>query len=163
MKPRLLLTVIAVAALVIAGAAVIVLAANQPPQRPLTQYDSSYPKDSMSGPECPNIVTMYFKTDEAMTRAASRVEGDGRFYNTVQETKAQGYERFKKIFKDQPELVALAKPETLPASIMFSVDGSLSRSAVLSELRSTYASADVPDPCEFASRVPRPTATRPTR
>jgi hypothetical protein len=152
----LLLTVIAAAALVIAGAAVIILTANQPP-RPRQEYVSSYQPDV---PQCPNWVTMLFKTDEAMLQAAPQLERDTRFYDTVRETKAQNYERFKRTYADQPELIALAKVEAVPASVTFSMSTSSGRNTLLAELKNTYAPVDIQDPCEFqttTTTTPSPT------
>jgi hypothetical protein len=147
--------VIAAAALVIAGAAVIILTVNQPPESP-REYTNSYPTDI---PSCPNPVTMLFKTDEAMLQAAPQLERDTRFYDTIRETKAQNYERFKRTYADQPELIALTRVEAVPASVTFSMSTSSGRSTVLAELRSTYAPTDIQDPCEFQTT----TTTSPTR
>jgi hypothetical protein len=154
----MLLMVIAAAALAIAGAAVIILSANQPP-RPSPDY-SSYTAARSDEPSCTNPVTMTFKTDEAMLQAAPRLERDSRFYNTIRETKAQNYERFKRTFADQPELIALTKPESVPASMTIWMDASAGRRAMLAELRNTYATADVQDPCEITATT---TTTTPTR
>lgn len=157
MKPRLLLTVIAVAALAIAGAAVIILTINRPERPDSSGYSMATNVPDMPG--CPNVITIYFKTDEAMLEAAPRLEDDSRLYNIVQETKAQAYDRYRVIFKDQPDLVRLARPDTLPASVTFAVATESGKQRLLAELRRTYAPADVVDPCEFTSRLPVPTTT----
>jgi hypothetical protein len=158
-KPRLLLTVIAAAALVIAGAAVIVLTINQPPRSPRPGYSGAYSTADPDEPSCPSPVTMAFKTDEAMLQAAPRLEQDSRFYSMIRETKAQNYEQFKRTYAGQPELIALARPESLPATVSFSMDPSSSRRSMIADLKSSYASADVQDPCAVTAT----TTTRPTR
>jgi hypothetical protein len=148
--------VIAAAALAIAGAAVIILSANRPsPSR--GEYYNSYPTGSSIEPWCPNPVTMLFKTDEAMLQTARQLERDSRFSNTIRETKALNYERFKRTFADQPELIALTKPETMPASItLWMTDSSFGRSTLLAELKSTYTPADVQDLCEITATTTTP-------
>jgi hypothetical protein len=163
-KPRLLLTVIAVAALAIAGVAVIVLTINKP-DRPA---DPDYYVEATSTPGppgCPDTIIMSFPTDDAMNRAARRVEEDPRFTNVLPETKAENYARFQVTFADQPELVRLAKPESLPATVTFVVGyyhGG--RADLLSELRASYAADRVEAPCdEVTSSVsPVPSTTVPT-
>lgn len=55
--------------------------------------------------------------DSAMTQAATALRTDNRVASVTTETRQQAYQRFKEIFKDQPELVELARPEALPASV----------------------------------------------
>lgn len=66
---------------------------------------------------CPGRVIVYFHTDEEMTAAAEKLREDPRVMLVQTETKAEAYKRFKEIFADQPELVELARPEALPASV----------------------------------------------
>ncbi|TDV54125.1 permease-like cell division protein FtsX [Actinophytocola oryzae] len=66
---------------------------------------------------CLNKVILYFETDDEMRDAAARLRTHPQVESLIMETKAEAYERFKKIFADQPELVELARPEALPASV----------------------------------------------
>lgn len=45
------------------------------------------------------------------------LEGNAAVESVVYENSVQAYDRFKKIFEAQPELVELARPESLPASM----------------------------------------------
>lgn len=55
--------------------------------------------------------------DAAMNKAADALRDDERVASVKTETQQQAYVRFKEIFKEQPELVKLARPEALPASV----------------------------------------------
>jgi FtsX extracellular domain len=162
-KPRLLLTVIAVAALAIAGTAVIVLTINEPARPDFSFAQGPITTQAEEQPGCPDVITVYFQTDEAMRRAEPEVEGDTRLYNVIAETKAAAYERFKVIFKDQPEMLRLARPEDLPASLTLAVGSQVGKDEMAAELRRTYAPAEVADPCELTSRYPLPGPTATTR
>lgn len=65
-------------------------------------------------------VIVYFdgdNPDSAMKQAADALRDDDRVASVKTETQQQAYVRFKEIFKEQPELVELARPEALPASV----------------------------------------------
>lgn len=65
-------------------------------------------------------VRVYFSqegTDEHMRRAADALRDDDRVAELTTETQQQAYERFKVVFKDQPDLVEQVRPDSLPASI----------------------------------------------
>lgn len=55
--------------------------------------------------------------DSVMRQAARALDGDDRIASVGTETRQEAYERFKEIFAKQPELVELARPESLPASV----------------------------------------------
>jgi FtsX extracellular domain len=65
-------------------------------------------------------VITYFKgtdPDPVMREAARTLEGDDRIASVATETQQEAYERFKVLFANQPELVELARPQALPASV----------------------------------------------
>jgi cell division protein FtsX len=55
--------------------------------------------------------------DDAMRRAAEQLRSDPDVAELVPYTRAANYERFKKIFADDPELLASVSPDQLPAAI----------------------------------------------
>ncbi|OXM44627.1 hypothetical protein [Amycolatopsis alba] len=56
---------------------------------------------------CGIQLVVYIETDEGMTLAAQALRDDPKARRVLTETKAEAYERFKKIFADRPELVKL--------------------------------------------------------
>lgn len=65
-------------------------------------------------------VIVYFDGDDpdaAMNQAADTLRDDDRVASVKTETRQQAYQRFTEVFADQPELVELARPEALPASV----------------------------------------------
>jgi cell division protein FtsX len=70
--------------------------------------------------KCVREMIIYFDgqdPDPDMREAAAELRDDERFESVREETRQEAFERFKKIYKDQPELVKLARPEALPASV----------------------------------------------
>lgn len=55
--------------------------------------------------------------DAAMRQAAEKLDGDERIASMETETQQEAYEQFKQTFAQQPELVELARPEAMPASL----------------------------------------------
>lgn len=55
--------------------------------------------------------------DSAMRQAAEALDEDDRIDWVRTETQQEAYERFKEIFAEQPDLVEMARPEALPASV----------------------------------------------
>lgn len=55
--------------------------------------------------------------DPAMRQAADALGEDDRIAWVKTETQQEAYQRFKEIFAEQPELLELARPEVLPASV----------------------------------------------
>lgn len=65
-------------------------------------------------------VIAYFdgpNADAEMQAAADSLRGRDLVAAVGTETRQRAFERFKEIFKDQPELVKLTRPEALPASV----------------------------------------------
>lgn len=55
--------------------------------------------------------------DAVMSQAADALREDDRIASVETETRQEAYERFKELFANQPELVEIARPEALPASV----------------------------------------------
>ncbi|ONI76929.1 hypothetical protein ALI144C_32925 [Actinosynnema sp. ALI-1.44] len=170
MKPGLLVSIIAAIALVIAGAATIVLAANQP-ERPRDYSYTRETRDPSLPPACMHRFEISFRTDAEMIKASDSLENDRRFYNPSFMTQAQNYERLKQTFANQPEVLKLLREDTVPATgtLFPSYSDPGNTRELIEELRREYGSARVTDPCETpsSSRRPVPTtatsATRPSR
>ncbi|RSM83582.1 hypothetical protein DMH04_23400 [Kibdelosporangium aridum] len=159
MKPRLLVSIIAGIALVIAGAAVIVLAANQPPPRANETY---YPRPTRAPgvpPPCESTIEITFATDAEMNKAAPDLENDDRFYNQSFVTQAQNYERLKRAFANQPDVLKVLRPESVPAVVTLMMSYSGSKTTLLNDLRKSYGPANVADPCATPVTSTRPVPT----
>jgi hypothetical protein len=101
----------AAAALVLTGAAVVTFVLVDSPEPAAAGPDAC-----SSGPG-PKQVSAYFDDDAGMRAAARKLRDDGRISGLDTETKRDAWERFKVLFADQPELVKLARPEAMPASV----------------------------------------------
>ncbi|CAM4058515.1 permease-like cell division protein FtsX [Kibdelosporangium persicum] len=164
MKPRLLLSIIAVVALAIAGAAVIILTARQPQRTEPQPYDSFATRDPARPPNCQDSIEILFDTDAEMEQASNDLENDSRFHYASFMTKAQNYERFKRAFADQPELLARARPESMPAVATLMVSYAGQTADLVESLQQRYGSAKVTVPCDMPASSTRPVpATRTTR
>lgn len=111
----------------------------------------------------PDWISIFFKTDEQMRKAADQLQTDVRITGIKRETKAEAYVRYKKIFADQPELRDLARPESLPATVGFTPSG-VDKHQLIKELETRFPDADqVKDVCEFSDRMSERMAVPPTR
>jgi cell division protein FtsX len=91
---------------------------------------------------CADHVILYFRTDEEMTVAVAELRKDPQVGSVKGETKAEAYERFKEIFTDQPELVELADPETMPASAEVGPTGDVDAERLAGRLRDEFHESD---------------------
>jgi hypothetical protein len=102
---------------------------------------------------------LYFKTDDQMRAAGDRLATDSRVTEMKRETKSEAYVRYKTIFADQPELVNLARPDSLPASVQFTPATGVDKDSLLGEMRKNFPVDRADDTCSYADR----TSQRPTR
>jgi cell division protein FtsX len=116
-RPRkLLVLVVAVVAVVVAlGAVVTVLlvAGDDGTASPPAVTDSPVTTTRF----CKNEVVVFADTDEEMRRIARTLRGDERIRRLDTMTKQDAFERYKVVFKDNPELLEAGRPEALPASV----------------------------------------------
>ncbi|MFC3448983.1 permease-like cell division protein FtsX [Amycolatopsis speibonae] len=156
---RLLWVLGAVAVLVVAAAvttAVVVLGKVADPPAP-----AALPRDTVPAPLgerelCGIELVVYIETDEGMTRAAQALRDDPKARRVLTETKAEAYERFKKIFADRPELVKLTTPDALPAVLHLVPVAGTDPEAWANELRQRFPEAkkvDVLDPATVAAKL----------
>jgi cell division protein FtsX len=102
-------------------------------------------------------IVAYFKTDDQMREAGDKLQNDPRVTNLARETKAEAYARYKQIFADQPELVNLARPEALPASVQVTPATGVTKDQLMAELRKQFPAADqIDDLCKFSDRMTVP-------
>lgn len=90
-------------------------------------------------------VQVYFVasgSDDHMRRAAEALRDDDRIAELTTETQAEAYARFKVIFKDQPDLVELARPESLPASVVAVPADDVSRAELAAALEDELTGVD---------------------
>jgi hypothetical protein len=83
---------------------------------------------------------VHLRTDAGMHRIETTLRGRG-YDVALAETKLQAYERFKKLFKDRPDLIATTHPEDMPAGVAVRPPAGTDRPAWLAEL-TTLARAD---------------------
>lgn len=88
----------------------------------------------------PEQLVVRLDTDAEMEAVAARLRNDDRVDAVSTQTKMQAYERFKYVFANQPDLVKLARPEALPASVWAEVRGPL-RAELADQLRSEFPDA----------------------
>ncbi|SFP83989.1 hypothetical protein SAMN05421810_103574 [Amycolatopsis arida] len=94
---------------------------------------------------CPREVVVSFRTDADMFAGAERVAGIVDVESVATETQQQAYERFREIFKDRPDLLEIARPEALPASITVLPTVSADRDGLVAALRAQLPMADEVD------------------
>lgn len=92
-------------------------------------------------------VIVYFDTDAEAAAFVSEFRPDPRVGALTTETKAQAYERFKEMFASQPEVVEMARPEALPASVWLAVAPGSDRAAFAAELKSRFGDEVNGDAC----------------
>lgn len=96
--------------------------------------------------KCLRDVTVFFNGDDpdpAMRAAAAELRHDERFESVREETRQEAYEHFKEVFKDQPELVELARPESLPAAVHLVVRKGMTGKEVKDSLRRQFDYVEV--------------------
>lgn len=84
------------------------------------EYGEAEIQEHCLDPGGKQTVIVYFDgtdPDPVMRQAAQALDGDDRIAWVQTETRQEAYERFKELFAEQPEMVALARPEALPASV----------------------------------------------
>ena len=82
-------------------------------------------------------------TVSAVQAKAEELAGDERFESIEQETQAQAYERFKEIYANQPELIELTRPESLPASVILTPVDGLTATALMADLEDELTGPEV--------------------
>jgi hypothetical protein len=109
-------------------------------------------------PQCPDVITVYLETDEEMRAASAKIGTDTRFTQYFTRTKAEGFENFRHVFADQPDLLAGARVEAIPASVEVVHVHSLDQATVVRDLRAEFPQADnVLDGCTLTgNRSPVP-------
>ncbi|UMP03984.1 permease-like cell division protein FtsX [Amycolatopsis sp. EV170708-02-1] len=156
---RLLWVVVAAAALVLAAVATTaVVLLNQVAERPVP---AALPRDTAPVPLgerelCGLRLAMFIDADEDMVAAARTLQDDQKARRVLTETKAEAYERFKKLFADRPELLELTTPDTLPAVVHLVPVAGTDVPAWADELRQRFPKAkkvDVLDPARIAAQL----------
>lgn len=108
---------------------------------------SASPKKPRLTP-CDRKISVSTETNSAMRDIAARLRGDHRIQSLTTETKRQAYERFKKTFSEQPELIEMTRPESLPASVKIVPAHGIDREQLVTQLRAEFPVASkVRDPC----------------
>lgn len=77
------------------------------------------------------------------------LEGSPLVERVIFENRQQAYERFKEIFEDSPDLVALARPEALPASFRVQLDDPQRFPAVAEQFAGRPGVSQINDQREF--------------
>ncbi|WP_326833815.1 hypothetical protein VSH64_02495 [Amycolatopsis rhabdoformis] len=89
-----------------AGAAFLVAGAVRPVVAPLVKAAGHQPCVS---------VQLLFRTDDAMSRAATALSGDPRAHHVLTATQAQTWAGFKKVSAKNPGLIARSSESAMPA------------------------------------------------
>jgi hypothetical protein len=105
---------------------------------------------------CGIRLVMFIETDEDMAVVAQALRDDPKARRVLTETKAQAYERFKKLFASQPERLALTPPEAIPAGVHLLPATGTDPEGWAAELRQRFPQAtgvDVLDPAPIARQM----------
>ncbi|HEY3466086.1 MAG TPA: permease-like cell division protein FtsX [Amycolatopsis sp.] len=134
---RVLLPVVALALAAGVGLAFFVAALVRPPELPVDRNPAPLAGHNL----CASVV-VYFRTDEEMRAAAAAFHDDPKARRVFVETQAEAYARFKRIFADQPELLRLTRPDSLPASVSLLAVPGTDLNAWAQELHARFEHAD---------------------
>lgn len=96
--------------------------------------------------KCVREMTIQFDggdPDPAMRAAAAQLRDDERFEGVREETRQQAFKHFKELFKSQPDLVKLARPEALPAAVYVMVRQGDTAKDRKSAVEATFPDAEV--------------------
>jgi hypothetical protein len=135
-KLRLLLICVAVA-MVAAGVVVVVLV-NQPDQ-PVAACSE---------------IDVGFTTDELMREGAQKLKSNPQVVEPVGETKQQGYDRYRRTFADQPEVLSLVTVDSYLANVRLKPAPGVNRDQLKTDLKYAYPDAVVQDPCNVPTIRP---------
>lgn len=105
---------------------------------------------------CGLRLLMAIGADADMAVAAQVLQDDPKARRVFTETKAQAYERFKKLFADRPEMLKLATPDVLPAAVHLVPVAGTDVEVWANELRRRFPRAekvDVLDPARIAAQM----------
>lgn len=159
--PRRLLWVVGVVAVLVVAAAVVTTAAvvlNQVTGKPVP---AALPRDTAPVPLgerelCGLRLLMALSDDTDMTATAQALRDDPKARRVLTETKAQAYERFKKLFADRPDLLELVTRDTLPAAVHLVPVAGTDVEGWANELRQRFPGVekvDVLDPARIAAQM----------
>jgi cell division protein FtsX len=95
---------------------------------------------------CADSVRISVDTDARMTQIVALVRVDPRVRMVYTETKQQAFERFKQEFADQPQLLALGRPDALPATAVVLPVSGIDVHQLAGEFRQKFADAKTVDP-----------------
>ncbi|MFD9960904.1 hypothetical protein [Amycolatopsis sp. NPDC058986] len=155
---KILIPVLVLAAAAGVGLALLVARLVEPEALPV----DTNPVPAAGRNVCGASVTMYFDTDEMMTRASGSFHGDPKTRRVFTETRAEAWERFKRIFADHPNLVENSDPAAMPASLNLLPQRGVDLEEWAAELRRRYPEAKkvvVLDPAHPPPGMPAATAT----
>ncbi|MBK1789258.1 permease-like cell division protein FtsX [Prauserella cavernicola] len=91
-------------------------------------------------------------TGEPCASIRQSLESNQAVESVVFEDRAQAYERFQRIFEGQPELVELARPEALPASLHVKLFDPARSDVIVQEFSGQAGVANVDDQNKFLDR-----------
>ncbi|MFC4001840.1 permease-like cell division protein FtsX [Prauserella oleivorans] len=91
-------------------------------------------------------------TGEPCSSIRQALESNQAVESVVFEDRAEAYERFKRIFEGQPELVELARPEALPASLHVKLFDPARSEVIVQEFSGQAGVANVDDQNKFLDR-----------
>jgi cell division protein FtsX len=101
----------------------------------------------------PARLSLYFRTDDQMRAAEAELKRDSQFTEVSTETKSEAYEHYQKIFANEPELLKLARPDSLPANIHLSLVDGADKERLSEELPKRFPADRVQDDCVYNDRA----------
>jgi hypothetical protein len=140
-KPRALVRIVVPVVVLALGAGVglafFVAALLRPPDLPVDTNPVP-----LAGHNLCASVAVYFRTDDEMRAAAPSFHDDPKARRVFVETKAEAFVRFKKVFKDEPELLQSTQPDALPATVSLLAVPGTDLKAWARELHARFPNAD---------------------
>lgn len=148
----LFLSLAVVVIFVVAGAtAVLMWRGDEPAEGPR----AASPVVPLAGHDvCADRIVINVSTDAEMRRIAKVVRDDQRARKVYTETKHQAFQRFQQVFKDRPEMLEIARPEALPASVTVVGKAPLDLRVWAGELARTFPDATSVEPMIMSEILP---------
>ncbi|TCO50836.1 permease-like cell division protein FtsX [Actinocrispum wychmicini] len=92
-------------------------------------------------------VDVGFTSDAKMRQGTDDLKKNPQVGEAVGETRAQGYERYRTKYAGDPSMLSMFDPDTYPANVRVTPAPGVDREQLKVELRRSFPSASIQDPC----------------
>ena len=103
-------------------------------------------------------VSVYVNTDDEMSQVQAKIRAEGQVQSVTGLTKQQTYEQYQRMFADQPELLKLTRPDSLPAEVLVVPAPGVTAGDLADRLRKEFPEAKQVEKydCNTPSATPTP-------